>query len=273
MQKSASSSYIEAMITHSSLEFSNLPLEEVVVRVSFAEPRTIAFEHLVKVWANLQAIFPTVSDLPHFETAPLAPLSVSATHLPGILLQNPDLRVTIQENLIAARWNRIYETAYPRYASLREGLRRTCDELLAVLGDSAPIIRVTNMTYTNLLVPSPSEDASAYVRRFLKADLLPVPTASKKVHDVNVGWSESDDVDLRYTIQMTDVHRPAVSQDGAITDELRRACLLTTTAGTFVTNSATYIEDLDRMHNALQMFFKSIVTEHALKEWGYADSN
>lgn len=255
-----------------SLQFSNLPLEEVVVRAVLKQPPALTLTNYINLWSHLKDSFETVSDVQAVELWAANTITLPPPSLAGLDFSRNGIVLAIQANPVLAKWQRSSGVKYPRYPALREALREGYSSFRDAFGSDSSAVNIVNMTYTNLIVPPSNEDSTAYVLEFLEPGLLPACASGKPLHDLNFSWRQAESVDLRLTLQQIKMPIPTVGGDGTSTVEERAVFTLATIAGTHATTPDDPIADLDRMHDALQSFFESVISKRAREEWGYAGS-
>jgi uncharacterized protein (TIGR04255 family) len=253
-----------------SLEFSNLPLEEVTVRAVLGKQIGISIGHLLQLWDVLKPHFNSPVGLEALEIPALTSVEIGPSVVAGLAASRSGVELAVQANLLLARWRRRAGEPYPRYAALREAMELAYPALLSTLGTQESTVQVVNMTYTNLILPPPSEEPTQYVSGLINVHFWPTAIERKPLHDLNLSWRGAQDLDLRLMLQKVTIPIPKVLGDGTTTTENREAFALRTVAGTHSTAPDNPIMDLDRMHEALQEFFASVITDRARKEWGYA---
>jgi len=248
-----------------SLEFEKLPLVEVALRTSFRSQVPLRFAILNEVHAELRTEFPNLEELPQIEAPPgmSVELAFGVGQIPGAVLSGhkQGLRATIQQHVVVTRWvrdPRREALAYPRFAALRECHSRVVRALLKAVKTPDVPCGAVNMSYTNFLQWKATPDVlsnyfspKAYVQLVKEAALL---------HKYEISWQDKDTVDLRLQLE-----RVAFQ----IGDEKKEGYNLTTVAGKAAASLVDAQENLDLVHDLLQVFFKDVISDTAKSEWGY----
>ena len=250
-----------------SLEFSNLPLTNVVVRTVFDRQIDFSFDQYCRIWADTRERFDTVEELERFENPPVGLLSIRPVAVNGICLHRKSIATSIQSVFVGARWEKAFSPMYPRYDALRECL---WDALSAVkqATDGEVRISVVNMGYANII--SRGGDIDAAARRYLRKETLPPLADQNQLNDLNVAWKESDGLECRIVLGQTQLQVPVFDpESNERTTQPQNAILLTTAGGAFITEGQDPIQVLDAVHSRLQTLFMEVTTEEARDEWGY----
>lgn len=245
------------------LDFGNLPLIEVAVRVSFASPVNLKFGIINDVAQRLRDEFPLLSELKRFEPPPgireptltLQPGSISGADFTG---NARGLIVTLQEQLIIARWLKRVEpsaTEYPRYATLHDSLWKAVQAFSEACGGTIPPVSVVNMSYVNFLKSTQAQRVLDY---FSEMAQIQAVKDARKIYKVEVSWNEKDNIDLRYDLEQVTAEMGQTPVEGY---------RLKTAAGTRVPQNADPRTALEMIHDRLQAFFQDLISEQAKKEW------
>ncbi len=247
----------------SRLEFNNLPLLEVVIRLAPTSPITLDLEHLLKVADAIREEFPVRS----FLDAPLSSvatgLHIDIGQLIGLRCEQPESGccLYLQTNLVATAWqNRSLESdkSYVRYERLKQLLLWAVE----VLNDGLPgplTFGATNLAYTNFIAtpePPGAEDVSKYFGENLSIGLM---AGADPFHELNAAWHEGGN-DLR-------VHLRGVRGSGA---PHPNGLELTSIAGRIFEQNARPDTIIDSLHQKLSTLFPDLLTETALDEWGFS---
>jgi len=246
------------------LDFGNLPLVEATVRVSFESPSQLTFETVNRVHEDLRDEFPQVSEPKQIEVAPGISGSTAAFgpgQISGVVYTGnaKGLIITIQTQVVVARWLKQVakdDLEYPRFPSLREALWRAVDALKSERTGESPPIVVVNMSYVNFVRVAESDNVlTSYL-----SDLAQVEAAAnaRRIHKVEVSWQESESVDLRFNLERVTAQ---------IGDESVEGYRLTTAAGMHLGDAQKAKEGLDDIHDRLQTFFLSLISDRAKTEW------
>jgi len=254
---------LEVSGKYKQLKFDNLPLMEAAVRVTFQEPLHFTYEVIYEIRRCLQDQFKALEEPPHFEIVPgkpHEPIRIGPGLLPGFVLAGEanGLRVSVQQQLIVARWVRESHRgspAYPRYLLLRQALWDTVKATRAAYGGEIPPIIVTNMSYVDLISATNPELVMA--RYFAPCAHVGATNGASAIQKIEAAWTRLR-TDFRYAIE-----RARGVIDGEEIDGFR----LTTVAGTRLTEGATALDALDGLHNELQDFFLALISDQAKMEW------
>ena len=252
---------------HKSLQFSNLPLREVVLRAIF-ERSVLPYSSLLRAWRAIADEYPEPADSAVLEWTAGATPSVRVA--PILRAQSTDRYVDFAAQSVASGWHADLLGAYPRYASVRAGLETALEAVSATALTEAPLPTIVNITYTNLLAPPPSADASSWLVGLFVPEVLPAIMAGGSVHDLNMSWHRKDEAaDIRVTIQPVQIAIADSNAPGDAAPQYRAAFSLSTVAGCVVGDSASLTERLDSLHSLLQEVFLSLVSDRARNEWGF----
>jgi hypothetical protein len=232
--------------------------------VSFNGPKALTYSLVYSVGADLRPAFPAIVEPTQLDVAPGAGetrIEIGPGYLPGALFtgQNSGLSVSVQPQVIVARWVRnqgLKQPEYPRYGALRDALWSAVESFRKACGDEFPGIAVVNMSYVNFV---PSADAATFLSKYLSpvSQLKSMDTA-QQVRKLEAAWSEADDLDLRFAVEQAAARLP----DG-VTPGFR----LTTAAGLRLGGSLDAKAGLERVHDALQELFLKLISEEAKREW------
>jgi len=249
-----------------SLQFTNLPLVETVVRLYFPTNVRIDFRLVSDLHQKLGSEFPNVSPPTLLETSPALSgpqMLIAPGALPGAEYAGGPhgLSLQLQQQMVAARWRRaISEHApdYPRYGRLRAILHDAINHLQGCVGGADLSPCIANMTYVNFIrVENP--------RPYLKDEHLTGTTiGAKTVQEQIVAWQAQNGVDLRFEV------RGAERTAGA---EREGGYLLTTAAGRRLDPGDNTFARLDDVHDELQVLFADLISDRAKDEWGFSNGN
>jgi uncharacterized protein (TIGR04255 family) len=252
-----------------SLEFSNLPLVEVSVRLYFAKTMLLSLEQGTIAREGLSERFPQFLDLDHLEPG-LGGLPIEVGLIPGregfshmgfrYAGSPAGLEFCLQPNLISIKWTKKFDPdskPYPRFEVLEDHLWWAYEILSKRL--PLPATAAVNLRYANF-IPTDA-GASGTVLRDYFSDAVNVTALGKAtmLHDVNISWREADLIDRRFTLAK------GFSGDGESQVE---GFLLATVAGMGVVPEVSPKSRLTEIHAFLQTFFSSLISERAKKEWG-----
>jgi uncharacterized protein (TIGR04255 family) len=251
-----------------SLEFSNLPLAEVVAKVVFAESLRLTFKDCAEVWKKVEEVFDDVGDLTGIETPPLREVTITPPSICGIRLIREGVMVALQNDLLAVRWNRSLGRVYPRYGALRDALWRVYDALRDTLGTTKTRVTIINMAYANFIFGD--ENLPRAVRGYLRPGILPAIGEAGDLNEINYSWRIPPATDFRVILNRAVVPFPPLKPEATSEQpESRPAFVLTTVSGVLLGENEEPRQALDRIHDGLQDLFLQVASEEALEEWGY----
>lgn len=249
------------------LNFENLPLREVVVRLSFDPPLALGWKTLPSLAAKLNAYFPEVEDVNEIETPPGIPLVLSSLNTPGIRFQGSGLgiRLLVQPQVLSARWQfnaATNDKPYPRYAALRGAVDlglRCLIESLVESGAALPKVVVANLLYINMV--DPEADQLSITSYFAPQFSMELATSAPVLHEQKISYRD----DLGYDIAVAVARHETEVEDGTKT-EYR----LATAAGARLQEEGDPILALDALHSRLQQVFASVISAEAKTTWGFS---
>ena len=246
------------------LDFGNLPLVEAAVRVSFESPSPLTFGIVNEVHRRLREKFPQVSEPKQIEVAPGisgATVAFGPGHISGVVYTGnaEGLIIAIQNQVVVARWHKQVANdapEYPRFPALSEALWRAVDALASARTGESPPIVVVNMSYVNFVRVAETDN----VLQTYLSERAQVGAAAnaRRIHKVEVSWQETESVDLRFNLERV------TAQGG---DESVEGYRLTTAAGTHLGDAQKEKQGLDAIHDRLQTFFVSLISDRAKTEW------
>jgi uncharacterized protein (TIGR04255 family) len=256
-----------------SLEFGDLPLIEVAARIALdKELPDFKLAKLFKLKQALEKEFPIVEETPLFEMAapPVKPPKLAPGTLIAVnfIADPPDVRVTVQPNLIKWAWTRTFEKNtnrfldYPRYKRLREELSILAELTGNIFCGCALEAKSLNMGYTNFISTkgkTANETSERYLARNINSEIM---GSSPTVHEISLNWRTSKGLDRK-------LHFAAGHSDFG--SEQVEGYVLTTNVGGFVASGKDPIALLDEVHLDLQDFFLNIISDQAKKEWEYVE--
>ena len=200
------------------LEFTNLPLVEVSVRLFFDRDVKLTLEKGVEAWGRLEQRFPSFVDSDQVEPGlggrpssqfALVPGSADFAHF-GFRYTGGQsgLDLRLQTNLISISWNKGFDsksTPYPRFDALEDNLWWATDVLREAL--PLPEIRALNMRYGNF-VPTDEKGAGTVLQDyFSEATWAPLLKGATQLHGVDFNWREADEIDRRFAISRGESRR------------------------------------------------------------------
>jgi hypothetical protein len=253
------------------LQFGNLPLLEVAIRVVPMTELPLSVSSIQRVLAAPIALFTGVEDLERLEKPPGSPdFKFKPMTFNGFVLTSHQAGITadIQTSMITLRWRKAVSNAptYPRFPAMLDYLR----EVLSLLAKSLELpafgVRVVNLSYMNFI-----DDRKQLALRGVSIPLMNIAVSNSTVvegeatvTDLNIGWSEQEmSADVRVRLEQAELTGLAVGappQPGA---------MLTTICGSFVPPEANFEEKLLLCHNRLIRLFRELVDADTLVSWGY----
>lgn len=257
------------MMTQSALVFDNLPLVEVAVRVGFAGPKALTYSLVNALAQELKPSFPTLEESKQHEAVPgagTAQIEIGPNYLPGATYvgHKDGLSISLQPQVIVGRWLRhpgLRKPEYPRYPALRDSVWTAVDSLIRASGDEHPGIDVVNMSYVNFI---PVSDPSTVLKDYFSGQAhLRAMDEARQVRKLEAAWTEDDELDVRFAIEQ------ATARLG---DSVKHGYRLTTAAGLRLKESKDAKSALERVHDALQVFFLSLISKQAKKEWKFQEA-
>lgn len=245
------------------LDFQNLPLLESAARISFAAPNKIALQNAVDLLERLGNRGEwSVSQPDRFEVPPGidgAEIDVSSS----FVLSNLDigLAVTVQKQLIAARWSKSISPGnpYPRYAALRDTLWRTVDAL-TVMGALHSQVAVVNLLYVNFVHARSNE--SVLSDYFSSKVQVPVFQNAVSLQEYRLAWRSACEIDLRLEVAAAEVR---------FGPDIFNGYRLVTAGGNRLSGTMDARGELDRVHDSLQEMFRDVLSERAKSEWSLTE--
>jgi uncharacterized protein (TIGR04255 family) len=246
------------------LVFHNLPLVEAAVRASFNGPKPLTYSLVNLVADELGQSFPRLEEPKQLEVAPGAgetQFAIGPGYLPGAVYtgHKDGLSVSVQPQVIVARWVKhpgLKTPEYPHYHALRDALWTAVEAFRRGCGDDYPGIAVVNMSYVNF-VQSP--DPAGFLKTYFLPDAqLRTMDKAQQVRKLEAGWSEGDDLDVRFAVEQA-----AAKLSDSVTPGYR----VTTAAGLRLGESVDAKSGLETVHDRLQEFFLKLISPQARKEW------
>lgn len=246
------------------LEFTKLPLFEVMIRIAPSDVIPIAFELEYHLYERFRDEFTgrnRVSFVANFGTGAL-PVEKSEMrgfelirHWPGSLIV-----LVIQSNMMAIQWYRsLFKSAeeYPRYSELRALLDRLVSTLREAPGPFSDLkFRAANMRYSNY-VRTKCQPTLKDVRKYVAQGFAQPGLADDLcLHGITTCWREHDGQDIRVNID----------NSGGIT---KYGWELVTGCGQLLEPECEdVLPVVDRIHDKLNERFPTFLTASAKKQWG-----
>jgi uncharacterized protein (TIGR04255 family) len=248
------------------LDFKSLPLIEAAVRASFNGPRALTYTLVYSIAQELGGSFPSLEEPKQLEVAPgtgETPFTIGPGYLSGAVYtgNKHGLSVSVQPQVIVARWTKhphpgMANPDYPRFPAVRDALWTTVEAFRKGCGDEYPGISVVNMSYVNFV---PSGDSAGFLKTYFSSESqLHVMDKAKQVRKLEAGWSEGDDLDVRFAVEQATARMP---------DGVTAGYRLTTAAGLRLGESVDAKSGLETVHYRLQEFFLELISEQARTEW------
>jgi uncharacterized protein (TIGR04255 family) len=246
-----------------SLRFSNIPLQQVEMRLYFSGKHSISLTYrlIVHFYGLFKDRFPELLEPDNIETNRASEHSVKLGLLAplGVIYANPDdgLCLKVQANMIKLEWNRQGADGpeYPGFEGLLVELRNVVETFETELGYSLPV-RICNMTYTKIILgpQGPGEDLLA---KYYADGIWGTPVMRSHVfHEAQIGWRTESTVDLRLQVQ----YGSANEAEGYLVSEH---------GGVELKDQQTAFDGLIAVHSELESFMKESLSETAKEEWGY----
>jgi uncharacterized protein (TIGR04255 family) len=247
-----------------SLEFENLPLAEVVIRLTPTRPLPFNVAFAVNLSSALKDRLPEIDDLVEFEPPPgrTSIMEFATGRLFGARYKDPErgVHLGVQNSLVYVRWVRDSKKAYPRFSVLNDLLWFSIEKLRAIVSDIR--FDVANMSYTNFVVTKASNVTDFLDRYFLKIARPEIIEQSERFHGLNISWQTDQKIDLRLAIE-----RGGATLDNPINRE--EGYKITTVAGVRFAEDPAPKDAVKLLHDRLQILFHSILSDDAKKEWGH----
>lgn len=251
------------------LEFANLPLVEVSVRLFFEKDLPLTLAHGVSAWGRLQERFPSFVDLEQVEPGLVGRSPTTFAVIPGspgfghfgfrYTGGESGLDLCLQQNLLAIRWNKRFDPTsipYPRFDAIEDNLWWAT----SVLRDTLQLSNFTavNMRYANF-VPTDEKSAGTVLKDyFSELTWIRLLNDATLLHGVDISWREADQIDRRFALSRGE------SKDGTTAVQ---GFLLATMAGAEVHSGESPQHRLSELHDFLQKFFVELISDRAKKEW------
>lgn len=247
----------------SSLEFTNLPLIAVEIRLHALEPI------LDFAGSNVAQLFSKVTEH-RFVAEPSMQREILRTDdrpqtfsgIQQIVAKDADraLSVVFQDSMIRVDWNKFAETPsrpYPRFKNMYLEVEWAID-LVKELSQVAPKFYIVNMTYVNF-IPKPTTPSEFDIRDIVSDRFVAfMDQPELQFQEVHARWVAPDGIDRAFQFA------EAVSE---YNDIKTNGYLLRTVAGKILQNEDP-LHALDHCHDELQRLFVEATTEQARKSWG-----
>lgn len=230
-------------------EYANLPLAEVVARVVPHREVGMGLPFFERFRDRFGDTMGSPNDLGRPEPVPGPSelrLELGAPML-GFRFEDTTtgLHVVVQRDLFLVRWLS-GDGEYPRYLALREVIARCIAAAVEAEGSDIRC-RIANMVYVNRLQVDTGDFGR--VEEFLSEVITPDHESMRgRIQTFVVGWRREDGVDCRFELQR--------EEDGSY--------FLYTAGGVLDPNSETF-DSLDRVHDALNSLFPTLLSDKANK--------
>jgi len=246
-----------------SLEFANLPLVEVAVRLALAEPLPLSLARLADLFGRVRERFSLMDDAPNVEASPgRGDISVHLRRATAVRYEGhaQGLVLTVQPALVVMRWLASARgPAYPRFSALEDELWRCVADLEAVFPESRVRFDVANMTYLNFIETGATSVEEIIGRYFSDSVRPPAMPSDVRFHSINLSWRKA--VDLRLIVERGEAY---------VGPEPMVGYRLVTVSGDAFTAEARPQAKVRELHDVLQELFLAVISDFAKKEWGYA---
>ncbi|MEW6278847.1 MAG: TIGR04255 family protein [Candidatus Eremiobacterota bacterium] len=251
------------------LNFSNLPLVEVTLRVAPGQPVMLDVPHLADAIVKLRECGFNDSELStEYHFAPGAPplFQVGPGAISGLRFRDAGAGLTLilQSDLILLGWqNPRLEVSYeyPRFPAMLERLRVAVEKLRDA-GLEFRDFRAANMSYRDFVRTDQAPTAQV-IRTYLRSEAIPeLQPSDCRFHETNLSWKTAHGTDLRLHIQGIAGVTGIYPADNGFA--------LTSIAGRLVEPIEWPGILFEELHAELLDLFDSVITKHAREEWGYA---
>lgn len=247
------------------LNFSNLPLAEVALRMSFVESINLSLTNVIELSNRLNIDSNQVHLSKVGNSAP--GYSVSEIRKDGdatfVIEDEKSAILTMLHNrFLCVVWvGKVDDSCpYPRFSEMKSRFKQSTALLMRILGLPNFNVHAVNMGYTNFVLNPPNLEISSTIPL---TKVMVGGNAVKKgsrMTEFNMAWSEDSMLDIRLLIQKAKIHMGDVDEDGLA---------LTTTAGKLIEGEVSLaLSGVDDCHDRLQILFKEIISDQQLQEFG-----
>jgi uncharacterized protein (TIGR04255 family) len=235
------------------LPFSNLPLVEVVARITFVDPLPLGLAFVGDLYDLIRNEFEMADD-DVIEQAPGSAFEFSGRLLQAASFnhrQHPGVTVKVQRRMLRASWQKTSDQGYPGFeTTLVPLLRQVLEAIHKLVGHQD--VSVLNMSYQNSIDGIEPPTLSEYIA-------LPVQVhIDGRLHQLEFMWRNAEEVDQRVRIL------------GIKTEDETRV-VLTNVAGTRLNQQTDLWAAMERIHDVLCISFRDGLTAKAKKDWGYGN--
>lgn len=244
------------------LEFRNLPLQQVVLRLVVAEPIPVNIRFITDLWSELRKgdFFTEIRAPQQVEFAPAVENTMSLTQSTPAEFwnENTQVAVAVFPLVLTAIWRRGRKGGnYPRFEALEEAMRCAIEGILSLTKLDRLSCRLMNLAYVNVI--DEVENESGIIQRYLGPDFqIGKREQTKLIHELNLNWREDDNVDVR--LELT---RQVSQKDGAE----KPSYFLATVAGCNALPTDN-IRDLGlRLNDRLNSLFPQMISQEAQADW------
>lgn len=249
-----------------SLEFANLPLVEVAIRLAIEQPLPVSLGKVADLYAQLKERYNSVDDLVTNEPPPgaatvLVEYQLGRTRAAAFAGHGRGLVAALQPNLLSLKWlhDPGAKGTYPRFVVLEEELAWYLGQVREVFGADSAKVTVANIAYINFVLTPPDVRAGKFLIPSAWPSFL---DESELFHGMNLSWRR-DDVDLRLVVERG---------EATLSDKAEQGYRLMTVAGKRMDAAQDTPGTLRTLHARLQALFASLISEFAKKQWGFVDA-
>lgn len=140
------------------IKFENPPINEVIVGVYFDRPMMVRSEHVGVFWNSIRSEFPHIEQQPELSVPMSGPEIVFGPGFPPprhwLIAPDDESLMQIQPNAFLFNWRK-RAGRYPHYESVKQRfdnlLGHYCSFMESEFGFSTPKVRVTELTYNNVI--------------------------------------------------------------------------------------------------------------------------
>ncbi len=258
--------------TEHSLEFDNLPLVVVEMRLFTAKPvitldlRTAARleEALAGNGMDAKAVYNErdfTEQNPPAAAAALVPPTIQ--QIVGTDLTR-SIHVTIQNDMVKVHWQKMpvaNPPSYPRYNALEQQAQWALNLVKTMASEISYINGIANMTYSNFIAADASTADAAF--RILDGRYRDaIPPNSVQLHEINLRWRQPTGLDRALYLAMA---------EQVFGNDKSGGFLLRTITGKRIADDDP-IAAMRLCHSDLQSFFVECTSVEARKKWGQKDA-
>lgn len=243
--------------SESILEFSQLPLVEVVARRLVEDRIPVTLPLAAKVAKRLEGDYHILEELLEFEALAGTPF-VPISGIMGFKMENPatGLSLHIQLNQVRVQWSSRFNAPYPRIAAIRSAMETLVETVESIL-ERKLVFPIVNLSYTNRI--EVVEEAASFSPVLQPIGSKFFPNGFGKFGDLTNYQAQTTnvgDVDTNLHFRMVE---ESVSR--------QRFYLLTTGAGMWV-RDLTVESAEHKVHSSLSTYFSDILSDRAKEVYG-----